>query len=143
MENTTIREVQVQYGRTWEFESFRSPAGVVDFLRKVTPNNSQEHVVAVYLDGGHKPIGYSIVSIGTANSCPIHPRDVYQRAVLLGACAVIIAHNHPTGDVTPSAEDRDVTKKMKEAAIVLGIKLLDHVIFSDTASFSFMESNNL
>ena len=137
-----IREVQIQYGRKRKgaYDSVKGPSSAVDFLRKVAPNNSQEHVIALYLDAAHQPIGYSIVSTGLASSCPIHPREIFQRAIGLGAHSLILSHNHPSGQVQPSAEDRQVTKQIKEAGNVLGIKLLDHIVFSDSSFYSFQES---
>lgn len=143
MESVTIREVNVQYGRASEYSTITSAGNVVDFLRKIAPNNSQEHVIALYLDGKHAPIGYSIVTTGLANSCPVHPREVYQRAVLLGACAVVLAHNHPSGSVVRSREDDKVTKDIAAAGRVLGIRLLDHIIFTDNDYFSYEGTGKL
>jgi len=143
MSELIIREVNINYGKAQQYSTITTVEGVVEFLRQVAPNNSQEHVIALYLDGKHSPIGYSVVSTGTANSCPVHPREVFQRAVMLGACAVILAHNHPSGDVTRSAEDDRVTAKIGQAGDVLGIKLLDHVIFSDTDCYSYEYAGKL
>jgi DNA repair protein RadC len=143
MSELIIREVNINYGKAQTYSTIKSVDGVVEFLRQVAPNNSQEHVIALYLDGKHSPIGYSVVSTGTANSCPVHPREVFQRAVMLGACAVILAHNHPSGDVARSAEDDRVTAKIGQAGDVLGIKLLDHVIFSDTDCYSYEYAGKL
>ena len=140
-----IREVQIQYGRKRKvsYDSIKGASSAVSFLRKVAPNNSQEHVIALYLDAAHQPIGYSIVSTGLAASCPIHPREIFQRAIGLGAHSLILSHNHPSGRVEPSDEDRIVTKQIKEAGKVLGIKLLDHLVFSDSSCFSFLEAGEM
>jgi DNA repair protein RadC len=143
MESTNIREVNVQYGRASEYAPFTTPNGVVNFLRSIAPNNSQEHVIALYLDGKHSPIGYSVVYTGLANSCPIHPREVFQRSVLLGACAVILAHNHPSGNAHRSSEDDKVTSQIAAAGRVLGIRLLDHVIFTDSDYYSYEGTGKL
>lgn len=145
METTTIREVNVQYGkkRVVKYSTITSAASATIFLRKVAPNNSQEHVIALYLDGAHTPIGYSVVSTGLASSCPIHPREVFQRAVLLGACALILAHNHPSDNCDPSEEDKKVTKQIQEAGKTLGIKVLDHIVFSDSSFYSFQENGRM
>jgi DNA repair protein RadC len=143
MNTTEIREVRLNYGPAVTGPIVNQPRVIVDFLREIAPNNSQEHVIAVYLDGKHAPIGYSVISTGLATSCPVHPREVFQRAVCLGACAVVMAHNHPSGSVKWSPEDAEVTKKIKDAGVVLGIKLLDHIIFTDTEFYSFMEDGRL
>lgn len=146
METTIqIREVNISYGKkkTVKQDGFRSPENVSRFLRKIAPNNSQEHFIAVFLDGNHSPIGYSIVCTGTANMCPIHPREIFQRAIVLGSVAVIIAHNHPSGHCEPSSEDREVTRKLKECGRILDVKILDHVIFSDSDFYSFNDQGLL
>ena len=93
---------------------------------------TREHFVALFLDGAHRAASYSIVAIGTANSCQAHPREVLQRAILCGAISLIIAHNHPSGDLTPSNEDRKVTKHLREACDLIGIRFLDHLIINDS-----------
>ncbi len=91
--------------------------------------------MALYLDGRHRPIADRIVSIGTATASLVHPREVFQPAVALGACGLIVAHNHPSQDPTPSAEDRDVTRRLAEAGQLLGIPLLDHVVWTRNGAF--------
>ena len=70
----------------------------------------------------------SVISIGNLDSAPVHPREVFAPAVKRGSAAVIVAHNHPSGDATPSPQDIDVTKRLIKASEILGIRLLDHVI---------------
>lgn len=139
----TIREVTVNYSteRKVRVDTFKDPYEITSFLRTIVPDNSREHLVALYLDGAHRPIGYSIVSSGIANASYAHPREIYQRAVLLGAIAVVIAHNHPSDDITPSGEDRDATSKVSEAGKILGIKLLDSIIFTSNDYYSFRMEN--
>ena len=143
--NTEVcfREIDISYGRKRKQPSVKCAKDVANFLRSIAPNNSQEHFIAIYLDAAHSPIGYSVVSTGLLASCPVHPREVYQRAILLGSYSVIIAHNHPSDSTTPSAEDRQVTKQLNEAAKVLGLRLLDHVIFTDDSHYSFQEAGEI
>jgi hypothetical protein len=108
--------------------TIKGPNDVADFVRSVLTDNSREHCVALYLDGAHQVVSYSIISIGTANMSVVHPREVFQRAILAGAISIIIAHNHPSGVLTPSDEDHKVTQRLKDAGEILGIKLLDHLI---------------
>lgn len=139
-----VREVRVNYcGPKKAPTVVRMPFDIVKFARGVLPDNSREHVIAIYLDGAHQIIGYAVVATGTANACPVHPREVFQRAVLIGAVAVVIAHNHPTGQTEPSAEDEKITKTVKEAGEILGIKLLDHVIVTQASHSSFTEMGRL
>jgi len=90
----------------------------------------KEHFVALYLNARHELIHKEIVSIGTANASLVHPRDVFAPAIVHNAVAVIVAHNHPSGDATPSAEDRDVTHRLKEGGRLLGISVLQHIIIT-------------
>ena len=84
-----------------------------------------------YLNARHELIHKEIVSIGTVNASIVHPRDVSAPAILHNATAVIVAHNHPSGDATPSAEDREVTHRLKEAGRLLGISMLQHIIITE------------
>lgn len=135
-----IREVRVSYHTPQvDRRQFTAPRHVSQFVREVLTDNSREHFIAVYLDGSHKPISYSIISIGLANFCAVHPREIFQRAIMSGACAMIVAHNHPSGSLEASKEDWEMTHRLQEAAKLLGIKLLDHVIINDTESVSLAE----
>lgn len=132
-----IREVKVNYKSTKTARVKISDAvQVADFVRSVLTDNSREHCVAMYLDGAHQIASYSIVTIGSANSAPLAPREVFQRAVLVGAIGIILAHNHPSGVLTPSSADLEITIRMKQAGDLLGIAVLDHVIVSDSDSLS-------
>lgn len=140
---TVFREVNISYSRKRKTPNMGSPEGVVRWLRSVAPNNSQEHVIALYLDAAHQPIGFSVVSTGIQNSCPVHPREIFQRAIALGAHSLILAHNHPSGDCSPSKDDDQITKQIGEAGKVLGIKLLDHIIISDDSHYSFQANDRM
>lgn len=132
-----IREVAVRYvGRSARIAtSIRRPLEVVEFLRRVVRDDAREHFVALYLDGRHRPIAHQVVSIGTASAALVHPREVFQPAILVGACAVIVAHNHPSGDPTPSREDREITQQLAQAGAILGVSLLDSVVFTRKGEF--------
>lgn len=138
-----FREIDISYGRKRKQPSVKCASDVAKFLRSIVRNNSQEHFIALYLDAAHQPIGYSVVSTGLLSSCPVHPREVYQRAILLGAYSVVVAHNHPSDNTTPSQEDRQITKQLSEAAKVLGLRLLDHIVFTDEGHYSFQEAGEM
>jgi len=141
MTTTMIREVTLQYSNKPIKASISSPEKVAEILRKIAPDNVREHFLAIYLDGSHTPISYYVVSTGLANSSQVHPREVFQPAILSGACAVIVAHNHPSGNLERSTEDDNVTKQLRDAGKLLGIKLLDHVVFTDDAHYSYRTSS--
>ena len=135
-----IREVRVNYHPTQDKPfAIRGPDDIARFVRSVLTENSREHFVAIYLDGAHQVASYSIISIGSANVTVVHPREIFQRAVLTGAVSVVISHNHPSGDATPSSADFEVTSKVKEAGLILCIPLLDHVIVTDATYRSLQE----
>ena len=141
---TYIREVRIQYHPTDRaIFAIHSPQDARDFISSVLPDNSREHCVALYLNAAHEVICYSLISTGTADAATVSPRDVFQRALAAGAVALLLSHNHPTGHVSPSAEDRRVTARLKEAGELIGIKLLDHVIVSDSAFYSFKDNEEL
>jgi DNA repair protein RadC len=81
----------------------------------------------------------NLISIGLVNRTVVHPREVFYPAIIQNACAIIISHNHPSGRLDPSMEDRDITDRLRQAAEVLGIALLDHVIISKDGYYSFVE----
>lgn len=137
-----IREVRVQYKQVAE-EAFKiaSEEDVARFLRQRAIDNSREHFFALYLNGAHRVACYSLIALGGANSCGIHPREVFQRALLCGAVALIIAHNHPSGELVPSEADWFISAKIKSVGEIIGITVLDHVIYSDTGVFSMRSSH--
>jgi len=100
-----------------------------------------ECFVCVTLDGSHKIIGVHIVSQGLVDRTLVHPREVFRPAIMDNAAAIIIAHNHPSGSLVPSAEDKEVTKRMKQAGDIIGIEVVDHLIIAPslTGYFSFRE----
>jgi len=106
-------------------------------------DRKQEHFVCISLNGAHEVIATRVITIGLVNSTQIHPREVFSDPLIDRACAVIVAHNHPSGNVSPSEEDRRVTKSLKDAASVLGIKLLDHVVFAANDYYSFADNRSL
>jgi DNA repair protein RadC len=102
-------------------------------------DRKQERFICCSLNGAHELIAARVVSIGLVNRTVVHPREVYADPITDRACAVVVAHNHPSGRLDPSAEDREITAKLKCAADTLGIALLDHIIFSAEGYYSFVE----
>ena len=126
-----VREVTARYiGPRRRGLRINGPEDAARFMRTLLRDDAREHFFALYLNGAHHVVSFSLVSLGTANSAPACPREIFSGAVLVGAVALIIGHSHPSGDLTPSREDIAVTKKLGEASQVLGIPLLDHVVFS-------------
>lgn len=139
---TYVRELTVKYrgNKGQSFDPIRFPDDAAKLLRRVLPDNVREHFVALFLDSRHQVVGYFVVATGTASSCPVGAREVFQAALVAGATALIVAHNHPAGDVTPSPEDRGVTRRLREAGELLAIPVLDHLIIGADRHYSFRET---
>ena len=124
------------------------PEMVVSYLRSAFEENPmQEAFYCVYLDRKNHPMGRHLITLGTATGTLVSPREVFRGAIVAGAVALIVAHNHPSGDPAPSSADIQVTRKLHEAARALEIELLDHVIVGDTkadptgrGAYSFREA---
>lgn len=99
----------------------------------------REQFVVCGLDAKHHIIGLNVVSVGSLTVSIVHPREVFKPLILMNACALICAHNHPSGDPTPSPEDHALTARLREAGDLLGIKLLDHIVLGDSYNFSFAD----
>lgn len=116
-----------------------SPQQGADYLMPRLRYATKEQFVAVMLNSKNKVIATEVISEGTLTGSLVHAREVFTPALLHHAAAVIVAHNHPSGDPQPSDEDRQVTRMLAEAGKTLGIPLLDHLIIGDGAYYSFQE----
>ena len=119
-----------------------SPDDLIPFVNHYAMNE-KEHFLAVTLNGGHNIIQIHVVSVGTTNRTLIHPREVFGEAIRENATAIILCHNHPSGNTEPSEEDITATQKLLEAAKIVGIPILDHIIIDCCGYFSFMENGLL
>jgi DNA repair protein RadC len=108
-----------------------SPADVDGLLRGRIASLDRENFVAVLLNTKNEVIGFPTISVGTLSASLVHPREVFKPAIRASAASVVLAHNHPSGRVEPSSEDREVTERMAGAAKIIGIGVLDHVILGD------------
>lgn len=99
----------------------------------------QEHFVSISLNGANEVIACRVLTIGLVNATQIHPREVYSESITDRASSIIVAHNHPSGNLTPSDEDKNITARLKAAGELLGVPLLDHVIFGAKGWFSFRD----
>jgi len=116
---------------------------VASVFRNMTGRTKQEHFLAMYLDGANNIIETKIIFIGALNRCIVHPREVFAPAFELRAASVIVGHNHPSNNNQPSVEDITLTKRLVEAGKILGIELLDHVLFTDTECYSFTGNGHI
>lgn len=103
----------------------------------------QEYVISLSLDGGHRLIARRTITIGTLDTVLAHPREVFSDAIVDRAASVIVAHNHPSGDVRPSQKDITLTQQLAAAGQLLGVPLRDHIIVTKTEHFSYRQNHML
>lgn len=118
------------------------PADVLPLIRHYA-DRKQEHFICVSINGANEVMNVRVITIGLINRTHVHPREVFADVIAEHASAVIIAHNHPVGDLTPSKEDIIITKRIKATGEVLGVNLLDHIIFNRQGYYSFLENDKI
>jgi DNA repair protein RadC len=121
----------------------RSPQDVANLLMPELRDIKKETLKSLILDTKNRVMKILTVSVGILDSSLVHPREVFKDAITASAASLIIAHNHPSGDPTPSPEDRHITKRLYEAGQILGIELLDHIIIGDNKFVSLKERGML
>jgi DNA repair protein RadC len=125
-----------------EGAKIETPADLLPHVRHYA-DRKQEHFLCATINGANEIMNVRVVSIGLIDRSPVHPREVFADAISDRACAIIVAHNHPNGTLEPSSNDLDVTKQLKGAGEVVGISLLDHIIFNRSSYFSLLENGLL
>lgn len=125
-----------------EVENLNTPTLIVEMFNAVFRLNKQteEYVYMIALNTKCKPLGVFEISHGTVNMSACNPREIFIRALLCGAANIIVVHNHPSGDITPSKEDFNAYKRLKDAGNIIGISVLDSIIMGDDNYFSFSEN---
>ncbi len=124
-------------------DHFTTPLQVFEHYHYHYRDRRKEYFLALLLDGKNRIIREVQVSEGSLNQSIVHPREVFNPAVRESAAAIILVHNHPTGDPTPSREDLEITRRLKEAGELLGVKVLDHIIIGDGEFLSFVTAGLL
>lgn len=119
-----------------------TPADLLPQIRHYA-DRKQEHFLCATINGANEVINVRVISIGLVDRSPVHPREVFADAVTDRASAIIVAHNHPNGSIDPSPADLDVTRQLKAAGELMGITLLDHIIFNKSGYYSLLESGLL
>jgi DNA repair protein RadC len=110
---------------------------VARLVRASVQQSRRENFFVVPLDARHRLLGLHLIGSGSLDAVPVHPREVFAPAIRDSAAAVVVAHNHPSGDPTPSAEDRLVTDRLRDSGVLLGIALLDHLVVGADRYYSF------
>ena len=134
-----VREGSILY----DARKINSPSEGAALGRKFLEDLDREQLIVCSLDTKNQPISVSVVSIGSLNSSIVHPREVYKISILANAASIILFHNHPSGDVTPSSEDISVTKRLVEAGNIIGISLLDHIIIGIEGDYCSLNEKGL
>jgi len=125
------KEVVREDAPAWVSKRFTSAQQVFEMFYDLRLE-AKEHFIALHLDGKNRIACFDRVSVGSLNQSIVNMRELFKTACLSSAAAILILHNHPTGDPTPSREDLEITRRIKEAGDLLGIRLLDHIIIGDS-----------
>jgi len=135
IQNVRLQIVRENIGEYNDYDfKVNSPTSVVNVIVTVFDTlkyDTQENFGALFLNTRNKVIGAELITRGTSDSSLVSPRDIIQKALIIGATRLIVFHNHPSGDTTPSKEDMDITKRLKDSCNIMGIDLLDHIIIGD------------
>ena len=131
-----VRERKAGYGLR---QQFRSSQQIYETFRNRCERADREEFVVLLLDAKNKLLGFHVVSLGSLTPSVVHPREVFKIAILGNAAAILLLHNHPSGDPTPSNEDLHITQRLCQIGEVLGIRVLDHVVIGDGRYISFVD----
>ena len=119
-------------------------AGIVfEHFNNLFYSKKQEYFYCIYLDNRKKVIDVKLLFIGTLNQSLVHPREVFKEAVLLSASSIICIHNHPSGNIVPSKDDINLTERLMNVGLLMGIKVIDHIIIGNDEYYSFVENGDI
>ena len=145
---TYLREAQITYRRVGSLpesihRNVRNSADVAPIATELIGTRLTESFLVFALDAKNRIIGYHEVSRGSTAACPVMPGDVFRYPIVVGALAIIVAHNHPSGDPTPSDEDVHMTARLRKAGQLLGVQVLDHIVVADSGHTSMLDAGIL
>ncbi len=123
--------------------SIRTPQDIFDLLKASFQDLDREHFKVVHLNTKNQVLKIETTAIGILSSSPVHPREVFKEAVKMSSAGLVLAHNHPSGDPTPSKDDLLLTSRLREVGEIMGIAVIDHVIFGDNRYISLKERGHL
>ena len=130
-----IKESSVLYSN----RRISTPIEAVNLLRNLLEDCDREKMLVCCLNTKNEPTNISVVSIGSLNSSIVHPREVFKTAIISNSASILIAHNHPSGNSTPSKEDINITERIKKSGEIIGIKMIDHIIIGENSYTSLKE----
>lgn len=131
-----VKEANILYKN----RRIRSPRDCYELFKEFLGEVDREYFVVMCLDVKNQPTNISVVHIGSLNASIVHPREVLKTAILSNAASIICCHPHPSGDPTPSQEDIEVTNRLVEASLIVGVEMLDHIVLGDDSYVSMKES---
>lgn len=134
-----VKEKSVLYSK----RTVSSPKDAVILVKDMLESSDKEKLIVCSLNTKNEPTALEVVSIGTLNSSLVHPREVFKSSILNNANSIIVFHNHPSGEITPSNEDINITKRLQESGKILGIELIDHIIIGQDNYCSLKEKGIL
>lgn len=127
---------------TWD-RQVREARDVAEFMAPLVAQLDREVFHVLFLNGRNTVVGLHVVSVGSLTAALVHPREVFKAAILANAAAVILVHNHPSGQAEPSAEDRALTRRLSEVGDLVGIRVLDHIVVGDGGTFCSLADEGL
>ena len=130
---------EVAANRLIGLDPITSPDMTKAYIKTYLQFKEREHFFVIFLSSQHKVIGHEDMFQGTINAASIYPREVVKRALQLNAAAVILAHNHPSGDPTPSQADRRITQRLVDALALVEVRVLDHIIVGVEGTYAFSD----
>ncbi|MDD3307681.1 MAG: DNA repair protein RadC [Acetobacterium sp.] len=134
-----VREGSILY----QTRKISSPKDAVGIGQQFLEDADREQVIVCCLDTKNQPLSISVVSMGILNSSLIHPREIFKTAILTNAASLILYHNHPSGETEPSTEDINITKRIKEAGVLMSIELIDHIIIGSEGRYLSLKEEGL
>ncbi len=145
MKSVEVMKCKLVKESTVEYEPIRRVEDALSILKSFGVNDAADEVFCIIcLDVKLRPIGLHEVSHGELAGSPVHPREVFKRALLNNAAAILLAHNHPSNTAEPSKEDIDITKRIYECGEILGVKVIEHIIVTPSGNYySFKEHGDL
>ena len=145
MKRINVVKCQIVKEKTmaYDFKTISKPTDIAKIIKAYIDNSDRENFVVVCLDTKNNITALNTVSVGTINETSAHPREIFKIAILSNSNCIIIAHNHPSGDPSPSRADIEFTKKLVNAGEIVGIEVLDHVIVGDDEQYVSFKKRGL
>jgi len=134
-----VKEASVYYAA----RNVNTPVDAADVARSFIEDADREMLIVICLDTKNKLTAIQTVSVGTLNTSQVHPREIFKVALLANSAGIILAHNHTSGDPTPSREDIQITERLKKCGELLGVSMIDHIIIGSEGQYTSLQQKRL